>query len=108
MAESRLGKGLGALIPAADTFVQGGNGAQLKVSIDLIDPNPYQPRKEFGKGDMHELSLSIKSKGVLQPLSVRPGQDGRYDLIAGERRLRAAKAAGLSEVPVYVISAETA
>ena len=98
---------MGALIPAADTFVQGGDGAQLKVSVDLIDPNPYQPRKEFSTGDLHELSLSIKSKGVLQPLSVRPGQNGRYDLIAGERRLRAAKAAGLSEVPVYVISAET-
>ena len=107
MDKTRLGKGLGALIPTADAYAQGGDGAQLKVSVDLIDPNPYQPRKEFGKGDLKELSLSIKSKGVLQPLSVRTGENGRYDLIAGERRLRAARAAGLSEVPVYVISAET-
>ncbi|MCH8328533.1 MAG: ParB/RepB/Spo0J family partition protein [Candidatus Marinimicrobia bacterium] len=107
MDKTRLGRGLGALIPAADTPVPGSEGTQLTVSVDLIDPNPFQPRKDFNAGELNELSRSIKAKGVLQPLSVRSGDNGRFDLIAGERRLRAAKTAGLREVPVYILSVET-
>ena len=107
MDKTRLGKGLGALIPAAESPEPGSEGAQLKVSVDLIDPNPFQPRKDFNSVELNELSRSIKAKGVLQPLSVRSGVNGRFDLIAGERRLRAARAAGLSEVPVYILSVDT-
>ena len=95
------------MIPAAETPEPGSEGAQLKVSVDLIDPNPFQPRKDFNSVELNELSRSIKAKGVLQPLSVRSGVNGRFDLIAGERRLRAARAAGLSEVPVYILSVDT-
>lgn len=69
-----------------------------KISIDLVEPNPEQPRSEFG--DLHELSESIKEKGVLEPLLVRPNPDaGTWMIIAGERRWRASKLAGLTEVP---------
>lgn len=106
MAKQRLGKGLGALIPAATTMDPAA-GSQLTVSVDLIDSNPFQPRKEFAEDELADLTRSIVEKGVIQPLSVRLGKDGRYDLIAGERRLRASKAAGLDEVPVYVLSITT-
>lgn len=74
----------------------------VKVPIDTIFPNPYQPRKNFDDAALEDLSSSIAQYGVLQPLLVSPAEDGRYMLIAGERRLRASKMAKLAEVPVII------
>ena len=74
----------------------------VKVPIDTIFPNPYQPRKSFDDAALEDLSASIAQYGVLQPLLVSPAEDGRYMLIAGERRLRASKIAKLAEVPVII------
>lgn len=74
----------------------------VKVPIDTIFPNPYQPRKSFDDAALEDLSASIAQYGVLQPLLVSPADDGRYMLIAGERRLRASKMAKLAEVPVII------
>ena len=74
----------------------------VKVPIQQIFPNPYQPRKSFDEAALQELSASIAQYGVLQPLLVSPAEDGRYLLIAGERRLRASRMAELKEVPVII------
>ena len=74
----------------------------VKVPIDTIVPNPYQPRKNFDDAALEDLSASIAQYGVLQPLLVSPAENGRYMLIAGERRLRASKMAKLAEVPVII------
>ncbi len=73
-----------------------------KVAIERILPNPYQPRKTFEEGALNDLTASVAMYGILQPLLVAPAQDGCYTLIAGERRLRAAKLADLKEVPIIV------
>jgi ParB family chromosome partitioning protein len=95
-----LGKGLGALIPEVET----GKDEQKDFffcDIDLIRPNRFQPRLNFSEEDLQELTDSIKTQGILQPLLVRKDDDG-YELIAGERRLRAAKRAHLNKVPVVI------
>ncbi len=74
------------------------------IPVDNIKPNPYQPRKHFSKRSLEELSQSIKAYGIIQPLSVRRISDESYELVAGERRLRASKLAGLREVPAIVIN----
>ena len=74
--------------------------------IDAIAPNPSQPRKEFSPEGLGELSVSIAAHGILQPLSVRRGEGGGYELVSGERRLRGAKLAGLTEVPCLLITAD--
>tara|TARA_B100001540_G_C15646915_1_gene569268 strand:- start:47 stop:910 length:864 start_codon:yes stop_codon:yes gene_type:complete len=98
-----LGKGLEALISQYSTEE---NDAQLNNSIPLskIRPNKNQPRKDFDSQKMEELTLSIKEKGILQPIAVRELKDGLYEIIAGERRYRAAKEIGLKSIPAYVIS----
>ncbi len=104
-----LGRGLGALlgdddISFEDVEQQVENAHHVesnKININQIDPSPYQPRKEFDEEALKALAESIKEKGVLQPLLVRKKENG-YELIAGERRLRASKLAGLTEVPVIV------
>ncbi len=73
------------------------------VSIELISPNVYQPRKHFNEETIEELSQSIKTFGIIQPLTVRKSGETRYELVAGERRLRAAKKIGLLQVPVIII-----
>src|SRR3989338_3697026 len=73
-----------------------------EVSIDLIEPNPWQPRRIFNEQALQELADSIKEHGILQPLVVVPQPDGKYQLIVGERRLRASKIAGISKVPVVI------
>ena len=93
-----LGKGLGALIPELEEEYL---DAQQIVDINLISPNPYQPRKEFSDEKLNELAESIRIHGVIQPLLVREYQ-GKYQLIAGERRLRASKIVGLTEVPIVI------
>lgn len=79
------------------------NLAVIHIPVDRIAPNPYQPRKEFSKNALEELSASIKQYGVLQPINVRCIGDNLYELISGERRLRATKLAGLQEIPAIVV-----
>ena len=99
MSKNRgLGKGLGALIPELE---EENLEAQKVVDINLITPNPYQPRKEFSDEKLNELAESIRLHGVIQPLLVRE-YHGKYQLIAGERRFRASKLAGLTEVPIVI------
>ena len=95
-----LGKGLGALIPEVTPDKKESKDYFL-CDIDLIRPNRFQPRLNFPEQDLQELTDSIKAKGILQPLLVRKDADG-YELIAGERRLRAAKRARLDQVPVVL------
>jgi ParB family chromosome partitioning protein len=95
-----LGKGLGALIPEVDTATSEQKDFFF-CDIDLIRPNRFQPRIRFSEEDLQELTDSIKAQGILQPLLVRKDENG-YELIAGERRLRAAKRAHLSQVPVVI------
>jgi ParB family transcriptional regulator, chromosome partitioning protein len=74
----------------------------MDIPIDLIDPNPYQPRKVFSQSALEELSESIKAYGILQPITVRKINDNKYELVAGERRLRAAKLAKLPTIPAII------
>jgi ParB family transcriptional regulator, chromosome partitioning protein len=99
--KSGLGRGLGALFPGGENvFTE--NGVML-VSVDLVFPNPRQPRSMMHPEELQDLTTSIREHGVLQPLIVTPGDmQGRYILIAGERRLQAARLAGLASVPVLV------
>lgn len=97
-----LGRGLDALIPGSSEEPKAGDS---EVKISLIDANPHQPRTVFEEESLAELSASIKKHGILQPLVVSE-KDDHFELIAGERRLRAAKLAGLEKVPVIVRDAE--
>ncbi len=74
----------------------------MEIPIDIIIPNPYQPRKTFSQASLNELSESIKTYGILQPITVRKIGESRYELVAGERRLRAAKIAGLRNIPAII------
>jgi ParB family chromosome partitioning protein len=96
-----LGKGLDALIPTSTGMQQSatGEGGVLQLPVDSIRRNPRQPREQFDPHDLEELSASIREHGIIQPLIVSPQADGTYTLIAGERRLEAAKLAGLRTVP---------
>ncbi len=96
-----LGKGLGALIPDIEKAEAAKKQDYFYCDIDLIRPNRFQPRVTFSEADLQELSESIKTQGVLQPLLVRK-DDAGYELIAGERRLRASRRAGLTQVPVVI------
>jgi len=96
---SGLGKGLDALIPSGLHQDKAGEGGVLQLPVDVIRRNPRQPRDRFDSKDLDELSASIREHGIIQPLIVSPGSDGTYTLIAGERRLEAAKLAGLHTVP---------
>jgi len=98
---SGLGKGLDALIPAGKT-TPSGDGGIAQVPIDLIQRNPRQPREKFDMEELENLAVSIREHGVIQPLIVSPGKNGIYILIAGERRLQAARKAGLKTVPVVI------
>jgi ParB family chromosome partitioning protein len=102
-----LGRGLDALIPGAgrSTAVEPTPDTEpndVLVAIDKIQPNPRQPRVEFDEGALADLVASVRAQGVLQPLLVRRLESGDFELIAGERRLRAAERAGLTHVPVFV------
>jgi len=97
-----LGMGLGALIPDIDDINQISN-EYFQCDISLIQPNRYQPRMHFSETELEALSRSIEEQGVIQPLLLRKIEDG-YELVAGERRLRAARMAGLREVPCVVKS----
>jgi ParB family chromosome partitioning protein len=96
-----LGKGLSALIPDAAVTSEGGGGNLITITVDEISPNRFQPRRDFDDAKIQELASSIREKGIIQPLIVRETDEG-YELIAGERRLRAAKLAGLPSVPAVI------
>jgi len=102
-----LGRGLSALIPGAPEAGEAGS-ALLDVPVNAVGPNPKQPRTRFDDEAIASLAASIREVGILQPLVVRRSGDGRYELIAGERRLRAAKAAGLATVPIVLRDSEDA
>jgi ParB family chromosome partitioning protein len=104
MEKKALGKGLGALIPEKiNRFTEKKDTSEISnLNIDQIKPNPYQPRKEFNPEALQELTSSIKEKGVIQPILVRKKKDGEYELIAGERRLRAAKLLKLNKIPAII------
>lgn len=103
-----LGKGLASLIPSEpeSTITEEERKGALSVMVDSVVPNRLQPRRKFSDESLKELSESIKQNGVVQPLIVTPPVSGRYELIAGERRLRAAKMAGLEKVPVIIREAD--
>jgi len=101
---SGLGRGLDALLPSGPDEEREGS-AQRTAPIDSIEPNPGQPREDFDEGSLRELADSIAQLGILQPLLVRE-VEGKLQLIAGERRLRAAKLAGASVVPVMVVETD--
>ncbi|MCU1376070.1 MAG: parB, partial [Actinomycetia bacterium] len=104
---SGLGKGLGALIPPEAAGALGGTPSALRdVPITSIRPNPHQPRRHFDEETLSSLAASVRELGVLQPILVREAGEGEYELIAGERRWRAAKRAGLSTIPVVVRTAD--
>jgi ParB family chromosome partitioning protein len=105
---SGLGRGLGALIPP-EAAGQAHSGALREVTVSSVRPNPLQPRKHFDEESLASLAASVRELGVLQPILVRDlgeGAETRYELIAGERRWRAAKRAGLPTIPVVVREAD--
>lgn len=104
MKRNALGRGLDSLISISD-IQTAGSSAINEIEIDRIIPNPDQPRRTFDEESLSELAASIKELGVVQPLSVRDAGDGTYQIIAGERRWRAAKEAGLTTLPAYVRTA---
>lgn len=108
-----LGKGIRSLLQNIDADLKTAAGdlkkeivdrntAIQRISLDLIEPNPNQPRKDFDETTLSELASSIKQHNIIQPLTVVPATGGKYRLIAGERRYRASKIAGLKDVPVYI------
>ena len=101
---SALGRGLDALISISDVD-PGGSSAIREIDIDNIVPNPEQPRHDFDEESLEELAVSIRELGIVQPLTLRLADDGTHQIIAGERRWRAARKAGLTSVPAYVRTA---
>lgn len=106
MANKRnaLGRGLDSLI-SMDDVQPSGSSAINEIAIDLIKPNPDQPRINFDEEALEELATSIRELGIIQPLTLRSAEAGTYMIISGERRYRAAKLAGLDTVPAYVRTA---
>ncbi|HKK09203.1 MAG TPA: ParB/RepB/Spo0J family partition protein [Bacteroidales bacterium] len=107
--KAALGKGLSAILESPETDITSkdisGNyvvGAVANLKIKLIEANPFQPRDNFDKDALNELADSIRQQGIIQPLTVRKLGYDKYQIISGERRLRAAKIAGLEEVPTYI------
>lgn len=114
-----LGKGLSALLNDSDEVLQSNResnsageqekqaqiGSIAEIAIEKIQVNPFQPRSEFDEQALQELSESIKLQGLIQPITVRRETNGQYQLISGERRLRASKLAGLTQIPAYVRTA---
>lgn len=130
--KSALGKGLNALLPedqgedasedAAERADEAEGQSQLyrfedgtqllgrvaEVAVERIQPNPYQPREEFSEETLDELADSIEQVGIIQPITVRALEDGQFEIISGERRLRAARRAGLEHLPAFVREADSA
>jgi ParB family transcriptional regulator, chromosome partitioning protein len=105
--KNALGRGLNALLEDAPFLVKGGAINPLQeISVEQIQINPFQPRKDFDPGALQELCESIKLHGIIQPLTVRQLEPSVYQLIAGERRLQAAKMLGLTSIPAYIRTAD--
>jgi ParB family transcriptional regulator, chromosome partitioning protein len=105
--KNALGRGLGALIDGVEKeILERKVEANQDISLDSIDGNPFQPRSHFDEQALEELAASIRKLGIVQPLTVRESGNGRYQLIAGERRLRAARLAGLTHIPAYIRTAD--
>lgn len=96
-----LGRGLDALISTEEVRPQGSSTIN-EISIDLIEANPNQPRREFDEQALQELATSIKEIGIIQPITLRQVEDNRFQIIAGERRWRASQLAGLKSIPAYI------
>ena len=104
--KNALGRGLGALIDEEDKDLMIGKiSGGTEIQIDRIELNPFQPRSKFDEEALKELAASVKGLGIIVPITVREINDGQYQLITGERRLRAAKLAGLKRIPAFVRSA---
>ena len=100
--KSGLGRGLGSLIDTDASAIRNKATQQNEIAIDSIEVNPFQPRKDFDETALQELADSIKELGVIQAISVKDMGNGKYQLISGERRLRASKMAGLKKIPAYI------
>lgn len=100
-----LGRGLGALIEDSEKVLENDDNIS-EINISYIDVNPFQPRTQFDEEALSELSNSIKKLGIIQPITVRKINNKKYQLITGERRLRASKLAGLTQIPAYVRTAD--
>ena len=107
MSASRgLGRGLGALLGDFGSQPTVGNETPRTVALQSVEPNPEQPRQVFDPVELDALAESIRQHGILQPIAVRAVGDRRYQIVAGERRWRAARIAGLKEVPIYIVEAD--
>jgi ParB family chromosome partitioning protein len=108
MKKQRLGKGLSALIPDDEITTSSGKSSDHLIELDVaaVKPNPYQPRLRFNPHAFEELKNSLREKGLIQPITVRR-VDSQYELIAGERRLRAAMEVGINKIPAYIIDVDT-
>ena len=111
--QTGLGRGLGALISDVNSIQQAAHKpttteparplvSTSEIEISKIEPNPYQPRTEFNQEALEELAASLKLLGLIQPITVRPIENGRYQIISGERRFRASQIAGLATIPAYI------
>ena len=105
MKKSALGRGLDALI-TMDDLRTGGSSSICEIELSKIQPNPEQPRSVFDEESLDELTASIRSLGIIQPITVKETGDGQYLIISGERRYRASLKAGLTQIPAYVKTAE--
>ena len=99
------GRGLDALIDTGDVMVQGSSNLS-EIALSMISPNPNQPRREFDESALQELAASIREIGIITPVTLRQTGDHEYQIIAGERRWRAATIAGLTSIPAYIRTAE--
>jgi len=97
-----LGRGLGALIDDAGSVNQVQATSIDEIELQMIEANPWQPRTTFDQESLNDLAQSIKEVGIIQPLTLRRVSDNKYQIIAGERRFRASKLAGLTKVPAYI------
>ncbi|MDP2336974.1 MAG: ParB/RepB/Spo0J family partition protein [Bacteroidota bacterium] len=105
--KNALGRGLGALLDGADTYLAKEVVSSInEIEISKIVANPYQPRTKFDEDSLNELAASIKEIGIIQPITLRKIDDDQYQIIAGERRFRASKIAGLTAIPAYVRTAD--
>lgn len=102
MEKKALGRGLDALLPTGKSSVEPERGDVQELRLEAIVPNRYQPRQQFSELELTELTASLKQNGLLQPILVRRKGDGIFELIAGERRLRAAKLAGMQKIPALI------
>lgn len=101
-AQRGIGRGLAAILAVSDEGAEGEPVELRQLPVELIEPNPSQPRRSFDEEALQALAGSLAERGVLQPVLVRPKPGGTYELVAGERRWRAARIAGLSEIPALV------